>query len=238
MEEVVDTAVADASKLAESGFPALMIENFGDMPFFADTVPSETVSAMTVAVTAVEGRVGLPIGVNVLRNDVLSALGIAAATGAMFVRVNVLTGIMYTDQGPIVGKAAKVLRKRKDLAPKVEIWADVMVKHAAPPAGIDARQAAADTVERGLADAIIVSGSGTGNEPDLDQIRDVREATPKRIPVVMGSGASAENLSRFLDVADCIIVGSAVKVDGKAHNRVDSLRAARFIEVARDSGLL
>ncbi len=238
MSEVVDTAVADASSLAESGFPALMIENFGDVPFFADEAPPETVAAMTVAVTAVRRAVGLPLGVNVLRNDVLSALGIAAATGALFVRVNVLTGIMYTDQGPIIGRAAEVLRKRHDLAPDAEIWADVMVKHAMPPAGIDARRAAGDTVERGLADAVIVSGSGTGTEPDLDQARDVRAAIPKETRLVIGSGASAENLSRFLDVANSVIVGSAVKVDGDARNRVDPLRAEQFIEVTRDNGLL
>jgi membrane complex biogenesis BtpA family protein len=238
MSEVVDTAIADASNLAESGFPALMIENFGDIPFFADEAPPETVAAITVAVTAVKRAVGLPLGVNVLRNDVLSALGIAAATGAVFVRANVLTGIMYTDQGPIIGRAAEVLRKRNDLAPDAEIWADVMVKHATPPAGIDAGQAAADTVERGLADAVIVSGSGTGTELDLDQARDVRVAIPKEARIVIGSGASAENLSRFLDVADSVIVGSSIKVDGDARNRVDPPRAEQFIEVARDNGLL
>jgi membrane complex biogenesis BtpA family protein len=238
MDEVVSTAVADASKLVESGFPALMIENFGDIPFFADFVPSETVAAMTAAVTAVGQAVGLPLGVNVLRNDALSALGIAAATNAAFVRVNVLTGIMYTDQGPIVGRAADVVRKRKDLAPHTEIWADVIVKHASAPPGIDAGQAAADTVERGLADAVIVSGSGTGTEPDLDQARMVRAAIPKDTPVVIGSGASADNLSRILDSANSVIVGSSVKVDGDARNRVDPLRAARFIEVATNNGLL
>ena len=234
----MDTAIADASNLAESGFPALMIENFGDIPFFADEAPPETVAAITVAVTAVKRAVGLPLGVNVLRNDVLSALGIAAATGAVFVRVNVLTGIMYTDQGPIIGRAAEVLRKRRDLAPDVEIWADVMVKHATPPAGTDAGRAASDTVERGLADAVIVSGSGTGTELDLDQARDVRVAIPKEARIVIGSGASAENLSRFLDVADSVIVGSSIKVDGDARNRVDPLHAEQFIEVARDNGLV
>ena len=158
MDEIMKTAVSDASDLAEAGFPALMIENFGDVPFLADGVPAETISAMTVSVTGVSDATGLPFGVNVLRNDALSALGIAAATGAAFIRVNVLTGIMYTDQGPIVGQAAEVLRKRSRLAPGVEIWADVMVKHAAAPTGIDASRAAADTVERGRADAVIVSG--------------------------------------------------------------------------------
>ena len=187
MDEIMKTAVSDASDLADAGFPALMIENFGDVPFLADGVPAETISAMTVSVTEVSDATGLPFGVNVLRNDAVSALGIAAATGAAFIRVNVLTGIMYTDQGPIVGQAAAVLRKRSQLAPGVEIWADVMVKHAAAPAEIDASQAAADTVERGRADAVIVSGSGTGAEPDMHEATVVRAAVPTETRVVIGS---------------------------------------------------
>jgi uncharacterized protein len=238
MDEVVETAVSDASDLAEAGFPALMIENFGDVPFFPDVVPAETVSAMTVAAIGVSDATGVPFGINVLRNDAHSALGIATATGAAFIRVNVLTGIMYTDQGPVVGQAAEVLRKRNALAPGLEIWADVMVKHAAAPAGIDARQTAADTVERGRADAVIVSGSGTGAEPDIHEVSVMRAAVPTETRVVIGSGASASNLSKLKGSVDSVIVGSSIKIDGRALNRVDPLRAARFIEVAQENGLL
>ena len=237
MDAVVETAVDDATELASAGFPALMIENFGDVPFFADRVPAETVAAMTVATGAVSNATDLPLGVNVLRNDAMSALGVAAATGASFVRVNVLTGLMNTDQGPIVGQAAEVLRKKTTLAPEVEIWADVMVKHSAAPYGIDARQAAADTVERGLADAVIVSGSGTGAEPDIHEATTVKAAVPAETRVVIGSGANVDNLSRLLDVADSVIVGSAIKVDGDANNRVDPIRAAKFAQVAAEHGL-
>ena len=159
IDEVLETATGDAATLADAGFPALLVENFGDVPFHADTSDPETVAAMTLAAKVVGSATGLPFGVNVLRNDALSALGIAAVTGAAFIRVNVLTGVMYTDQGPIVGRADELARRRAALAPAVEIWADVLVKHATPPPGLDIRQAAEDTVSRGLADAVIVSGS-------------------------------------------------------------------------------
>jgi len=237
MDAVLETALSDAAALASAGFPALMIENFGDIPFYADSVPAETVAAMTMAVESIATATNVPLGVNVLRNDLLSALGIAAATGAAFVRVNVLTGLMYTDQGPIVGRAAEALRKRQTLAPTVEIWADIMVKHSAAPFGIDARQAASDTVERGLADAVIVSGTGTGAEPDIHEATIIRAAVPADTRVVIGSGAQVDNLSKLLDVADSVIVGSAVKVGGDANNRVDPIAAAHFVQVAGDHGL-
>ncbi|MDP9144657.1 MAG: BtpA/SgcQ family protein [Actinomycetota bacterium] len=238
MGEVIESSVAEALALASAGFPALLVENFGDVPFHADRSDPETVAAMTLTVRAVGDATGLPLGINVLRNDPLAALAIAAVTGADFIRVNVLTGVMYTDQGPIVGRADEVMRRRAIVTPDVEVWADVMVKHATPPPGLDIGQAAEDAVVRGLADAVIVSGKGTGGAPDLEQARLVRPAVPKDTRVVIGSGARAENLGALLEVADTIIVGSSIKVDGVASGAVDPLRAAVFVEVARDHGLL
>lgn len=237
MEEVVSTAATDAAILLDAGFPALMVENFGDAPFYADRVPSETIAALTVAVDQLS-HLGVPVGVNVLRNDAIAALGIAAATGASFIRVNVLTGTMFTDQGPIIGRAAEVQRGRARLAPDVEVWADVMVKHAVAPAGLEPAQAALDTVERGMADAVVVSGPGTGAEVDLEQAGAISRAVPHGIRVVIGSGASVENLDRLLSVADSVIVGSAIKADGRAENRPDPLRAKAFVERAAERGLL
>jgi uncharacterized protein len=237
IDEVLSIASEDARVLVDAGFPALMVENFGDAPFFADHVPAETVAAMTLAVDRVTS-LGVPVGVNVLRNDALAALGIAAATGARFVRVNVLTGVMYTDQGPIAGRAAEVQRRRQTLAPEVEIWADVMVKHATAPAGVDAQQAAIDTAERGLADALIVSGSGTGKAIDVNMARDVRQAVTDGMRVVAGSGVTASNIDPLLQWVDSVLVGSSIKVDGNPNNRPDPLRAKAFVESAAERGLV
>ncbi|HEY6629248.1 MAG TPA: BtpA/SgcQ family protein [Acidimicrobiia bacterium] len=238
MSEVLETAISDASTMREAGFPALLVENFGDAPFRADQVDPETVAGVTLAVEAVMQATGVPVGVNILRNDAISALGIATVTGALFIRVNVLTGVMNTDQGPIVGRAAELLRKRRELGLGVEIWADVMVKHATPPPGLEPGQAALDTVERGLADAVIVSGPGTGAEPDIEVAREIRSVIPKGSRVVIGSGASTGNLSRLVEVADTVIVGSGIKIDNDANNRVDEAKVAAFIEAAANAGLL
>ncbi len=238
IQEVIETSSDEAVALAGAGFPALLVENFGDVPFRADNSDPETIAAMTLAVQAVRDATGLPVGVNVLRNDALSALAIAAVTDAAFIRVNVLTGVMYTDQGPIIGRADELARRRAHLSPQVEIWADVMVKHATPPQGLDIRQAAEDTVARGLADAVIVSGAGTGMEPDLDEAGVVRSAIPKDTRLVIGSGAAIENLGPIAEVADTVIVGSSLKADGVATSPLDMARVATFIKTARDLGLV
>ena len=235
LHAVIEFARRDALILKEAGFPALMIENFGDAPFYPDQVPPITVAAMTRAVSTIAAATGLPIGVNVLRNDALAALAIAAATGGSMIRVNVLTGLMNTDQGPIVGKAAEVARERRRLCPNVAILADVFVKHASPPSGLTIEQAGLDTWERGGADALIVSGIGTGAAPDLAEAARLRKAVPDAA-ILVGSGASAATLGALAEIADGAIVGSSLKVDGRASEQVDPDRAREFVLAAARVG--
>src|SRR5262249_56101852 len=132
-------------------------------------------------------------------------MAIAAATGAAFIRVNVHTGAMVTDQGIIEGRAAETLRRRAALAPNVLIFADHMVKHAAPLTDVDEVQAAKDLRQRGLADAIIISGRETGVEPDLERFARVRAAIDA--PLLVGSGLTEANAAAFSD-ADGPILGT------------------------------
>jgi membrane complex biogenesis BtpA family protein len=126
IDEVIAAAVVDARALADGGCDAIVFENFGDRPF-GKSAGKETIAAMTRVIADVKRDVRLPFGVNVLRNDAGGALAVAAATGAAFIRVNVHTGAMLTDQGIIEGDAAGTLRLRKQLAPEVLIFADHLV---------------------------------------------------------------------------------------------------------------
>ena len=225
MDAVINAAKADAIAYERGGVDAIIVENLGDAPFAKDSVPSETVAAMSAAGSALRGVVKLPLGFNVLRNDAHSALALCAACGGSFIRVNVLSGVMVTDQGVIEGRAFEVLRARRSLAPGVKILADVHVKHAAPLAPVPIAQAALDTVERGLADALIVSGAGTGKATDPAKALEVKRACPG-VPVLIGSGVTAASTHAFEAAADGFIVGSSLKRGGRLSNPVDSRRVA------------
>jgi len=225
---VLQQAVADARVLRDNGFDGLMLENFGDAPFYADSVPAVTVAAMTRAASAVADAVDLPLGINVLRNDALSAMSIAAAVGAHFIRVNVLTGTMYTDQGPIVGKAAQVARLRAAIGPDIAILADVFVKHAVPPYGLTLEQAAEELTGRGGADAVVASGLATGKPPTVDHLEQTKAAIGD-LPLYVGSGTSAATAASFLRFADGLIVGSATKPGGTISAPVDATLAAAIV---------
>jgi membrane complex biogenesis BtpA family protein len=230
--ETIDQAVSDAIVLGEAGFDAIMIENFGDAPFFADDVPKITIAAMTRVASAVGQASNLPFGINVLRNDALGAMAVAAATGAAFIRVNVLSGSMSTDQGHITGKSAELARLRAAIAPDVAVLADVMVKHATPPPGLTIDRAAADLWERAGADGIIVSGTGTGQALDDADLRLVHGVVPQA-PLYAGSGVTADTVAKILEICAGAIVGTATKVDGITTNRVDPDRALAIVEAAR-----
>lgn len=225
---LLEAAERDARALAGGGVDALLVENFGDHPLHPGTVPAETVAAMALAVDRVRTVAGrLPLGVNVLRNDARSALGLCAATGAGFLRVNVHGGAMVTDQGLLQGRAAETLRERERLAPETRILADVQVKHAAPLGAISLAVSARDLTARALADALIVSGDGTGSPPRAEDVAEVKEAVGP-LPVVVGSGLHPGNARELLARADGAIVGTALKQDGRIDRPVDGARVAEL----------
>jgi hypothetical protein len=231
LPEIIERARRDAATYAAAGFEALIVENFGDAPFARDAVDPHVVAAMTRCVAAVREETGLPVGVNVLRNDVLSAVAVAAIAGGAFVRANVYVGAAVTDQGIIEGRAAEVQALIRRLGAWVAVWADIDVKHAAPLAARPIAELAEDAVERGLAAAVIVTGRATGQpaaEADMGAVRSAVPATP----VYVGSGVTVASLPRLLRDADGVIVGTAAKVDGIVTNPVDRERARAIVAAA------
>lgn len=209
--KVVDCALHEAQMLVSAGFDGLMVENFNDAPFFKDELPPETIAAL--ARCSHELRLAfpnMPIGVNALRNDSLSALSIAEITDCDFIRVNVLCGATVTDQGLIEGKAAHLARLKAQLQSSVDVWADLNVKHAQPLVPFDEQQMLADIVNRGKANVVVVSGSGTGQPTDPDEVK--RIAALSKVPVAVGSGIDLKNLANY--EATHLIVGSSLKTDG------------------------
>jgi hypothetical protein len=232
MDAVVRAALDDARALAEGGVDALVVENHGDVPFTAGRVDAASVAGMAVAVAEIRRQVPVPAGINVLKNDVRSALAVAAATGAAFVRVNVHVGAVAADQGIIQSEAHDSLRYRRLLGLGIAILADVQAKHGMPLAPVPIEHEARDCYARGLADALVVSGVATGEPTPMSDLKRVRDAVPEA-PLLVGSGASPETVAELLSVADGVIVGTSLKRDGRLANPVDVERVRRLVAAAR-----
>jgi uncharacterized protein len=232
LSAIIDRAEQEAVALASGGVNSIIVENFFDAPFPKSRVDPAVVSAMTTIVSRLRELVSIPIGINVLRNDSLSAMAIASCTGAAFIRVNVLSGVMATDQGLIEGCAHELLRYRRELGSDVKIIADVLVKHAQPLSSSDITTAVHETIDRGLADAIILSGVATGNPPSLEDLR-LSKTAAGNTPIIIGSGADFSNISSLMQFADGVIVSSSLKRQGKIENSIDTIRVSQFVEAMR-----
>lgn len=232
-QAIRDHVARDAAALADGGVHGLMVENFGDVPFFPGRVPTATVAHMTALAAEIRRLFPqLPLGINVLRNDGLSALAIADAVGAQFIRVNVLCSARVADQGIIQAIAHDLLRERVNLRADVRIFADVDVKHSAPLAEQSLATQVEETLHRGLADALIVSGTGTGKPTDAGDLAEARAAAGSA-PIFVGSGVTPTTIKEYLPYADGFIVGTAFKQDGNAANPVEVRRVRDLVQSIR-----
>ena len=231
-DAIIDWVMTDAEALAGGGADGFILENFGDIPFYPDQAPPHTVAFLTALGCEIRRRFKQPLGINVLRNDAESALAVASATEAEFIRVNIHTGARLTDQGLIEGRAHDTLRYRKLLGCDVKIFADVDVKHSAPVAARDLSDEVEEIVSRGCADAIIVTGSATGKQTALEDLKAAKGAAGPA-PVFAGSGVGLSNAVAVLQIADGLIVGTAFKRDGVTTNPVETERVRALVELVK-----
>lgn len=231
-EEVIARALLDAQALRDGGVDLVIIENFGDAPFVRGSVDPHVVSMMTVIGMKLR-ELGLELGINVLRNDARTALAIAASIGASLIRINVHTGAAWTDQGLIQGEAYQTLLYKKQLgvdAERIQIAADIMVKHATPAGTRSMIDAAKDTVYRGRADSIIVTGAATGATIDIKELIELRSALPG-VSIMIGSGVNAENVLEIMKYADGAIVGTYFHTDGDLSKPLDVNRVRALMSL-------
>jgi len=234
LKAVIDRAEQEATALAAGGVDGIIVENFFDAPFTQSQVDPAVVIPMPLITQRLMNLVTLPVGINVLRNDTQWAMAIASCVKAQFIRVNVLTGVMATDQGFIEGQAHQLLRYRRELGSDVKILADVLVKHARPLGSPNLTTAVQETIERGLADGVILSGWATGSPPNLEDL-ELASAAAKGIPVFIGSGADWENIGTLMQAADGVIVSSSLKRHGRIEQPIDPIRVSQFVEATRRS---
>jgi len=233
LDEIESACLKDAANLCEGGVDAIILENYGDSPFHKARVEPHTTAIMAVLLSKIASRSKIPLGVNVLRNDGLAALGVALASGASFIRINVLSGAAVTDQGIIEGEADRILRYRCAIGADAALLADIHVKHSRPLGNTLIEDAAKDAVLRAHADCLIVTGSATGSAIDLNELKAVKKAVPKA-PLIAGSGLTYDNAEQIMAIADGAIVGTWLKEGGEISAPVDIKRTAKLVRAVHD----
>jgi len=228
-DAIVESVRRDVEILTRSGFDAVLFCNENDRPYQL-SASLEGVAMMTRVVTEVAPR-DLPFGVDYLW-DAQAALSVAAATGASFIR-EVATGVYESDMGVWAPDAATLLRRRRQLhAEHVAVFMNITPEFASSIGTRDVATTARSVSVSSLADVILVSGPMAGAEPSLNAVREAKRGCPET-PVFANTGVKSTNVADFLAVADGVIVGSDLKVDGGTWNPVDPERAERFMAEVR-----
>lgn len=232
MEGLVDFALREALALKKGGVDAIIVENFHDYPYPTGRVPTPTLIAMAAIAYQVKQAAGLPVGVNILFNDAEDEIYLAWCIGLDFIRVEGFVDLLFSDMGILPPAAPTLMRLRHALGARgIAVLADVQGKHTQAVPGRDVLVSAHDAVERGQADAVILTGAKTGQMAPVELVRQLKEGLDA--PVLLGSGVTPESLPEVLSVADGAIVGSFFKRDGNVHNPVDPERVRALMEVAR-----
>jgi len=233
LEEIVRFALKEAEALCEGGVDAILVENFHDYPYPTGRVPTPTLIAVAVAAHRVKEEVDVPVGVNLLFNDAEDELYLAWCLGLDFIRVEGFVDLLLSDMGPLPPAAPDLMRLRRTLgAEGVAILADVQGKYTHAVPARDIAESARDALERGLADAVILTGARTGQSAPLELVRRLKGELPGA-RVLLGSGVTPQSVPELLAVADGAIVGSYFKREGKVSNPVDPDRVRELMAAAR-----
>lgn len=226
IEAIETRALEDAKKLKEAGLSGFIVENFGDVPY-DNAISLEAYTVMSNVVNRIKNEVKLPFGINVQFNCYKEEWALAYANNADFIRVETYVEKRFSSYGESDACAAKIQRLKKQYPCKSLVFADVNGKHTYGIPGISIEDAIHDAIEA-MADAVIITGKFTGQNPSIEDVKSLRENFSD-FPIIIGSGVNSNNVTDFLKYADGVIVGSSLKVDGIVTNKVDLKRAKAFM---------
>lgn len=231
--EIIEMALKEAQLYKDAGIDALAIENMHDVPYLKNNIGHEISSMMTLIGHEIKKLTELPCGIQVLSSANREALAVAKSAKLDFIRAE---GFVYghlADEGYIDACAGDILRYRKQIdAENVLVFTDIKKKHSSHALTADVSLVeTAKTAEYFRSDGLIITGSSTGIEANVEEIKSVKAAC--KIPVIVGSGVTFDNLETYLSIADALIVGSYFKENGYWANALEYHRIVKFMEKVR-----
>ena len=230
-QRVIDQALSDLDIYKKGGVDSILLENDHDLPYIQPPLDKKGIALMTKISKEIRKRFSGPIGIQMLEAANITSLEIAAESDLDYIRVEAFVFAHVGGSGVINGSAGKILRRRKELnAEHIKVFADVKKKHGSHSLTIDLDiKDEIMQAEFFLADGVIVTSQFTGLNPDKNDLIKAKNAT--KLPVLIGSGMNANNISDYLPLADGFIVGSYFRKDGKFLEKLEPDRLKKFMGV-------
>lgn len=228
-KRVIEQALSDLEHYQRAGVDSVLLENDHDLPYIQPPLDEKGIALMTKIAREVRQRFDGPVGVQMLEAANVTSLEIAAEAELDYIRVEAYVFAHVGGSGVINGSAGKILRRRKELdAEPIKVFADVKKKHGSHSLTIDLD--ITDEIQQAeffLADGVIVTSQFTGINPNKEDLLKAKRVT--RLPVVIGSGMTPENIHEYLPLADGFIVGSCFRKDGKFLENLEPERLDTFM---------
>jgi membrane complex biogenesis BtpA family protein len=219
----------DVLALQDAGVDGLLFCNEHDLPYSVG-VGVEVAAAEAAVIGRLTDELTVPFGVDLLW-DPKSALAVARATGATFVR-EVFTGVFESDMGLLAPDFGKLAGYRHAIGgDDIAIFTNITPEFSRSVSGRSVTERARGAAFVG-ADALLISGPQAGAPVDLSELQAAKEAAGET-PVLANTGVTHENAQQILAIADGLIVGTSLKVDGSTWNPVDPDRARQLAETVR-----
>lgn len=234
MEKITTRALQEAQIYQKHGIDAIIIENMHDVPYLNREVGPEIIACMTAIATCIKKEISLPTGIQILAGANIEALAVAKAAGLEFIRAEGFVFSHIADEGKMDSDAGKLLRYRKQIgAEEVRVFTDIQKKHSSHAISSDVTITQhAETAEFFLSDGLIITGSATGKEPQLSDIKQVRKQTD--LPILLGSGINTKNIEEYWDLADGFIIGSYFKEESYWKNKLSESKIKDLLNKANE----
>jgi len=229
VNNILDICLNEAEIYLSEGIKVLAIENMHDTPYLLRKVGPEIVSAMTIIGQSIKQKFNIPCGIQILAGANKEALAVAKAAGLDFIRAEGFVFAHVADEGIFQSDAGELLRYRKLInAEDICIYTDIKKKHSSHSITADTDIAeTAKAAEFFNSDGVIITGIATGKSANVDELVSVRKSV--KLPVIIGSGMTSENLPEYFNMADGFIVGSYFKKEGYWKNELDRERIKKFV---------
>lgn len=233
LTEIISIALREVKIFDAKGVDGIILENMHDLPYLNRKVGPEITAAMSVIAAEIRHFTNLPLGIQILAGANNESLAVAKAANLDFIRAEGFVFSHVADEGFMDGCAGELLRFRKALdCENIAVFTDVKKKHSSH--SITADLSVAETVsaaEFSLSDGIILTGKSTSLPARTEDLKQARSST--KLPILIGSGITADNIEHYWKFADGFIVGSYFKDDGFWYNNVSRKRVEKLYEITQ-----
>ncbi|MEH7343512.1 BtpA/SgcQ family protein [Bacillus sp. JJ1532] len=212
-EEMLKIAKHEIDLLIENEIDAVIIENY-----FGSIEDMEEVLKYVY-----KERKNIIYGINVLDDD-KKAFELAMKYDAKFIQIDSVAGHLTVEEDKKFHEFINQMRAQTN----VLVFGGVRFKYQPYLSGRSLEEDL--TIAMSRCDGIVVTGSGTGMETDLEKIREFRTLIGNQFPLIVGAGLTAENCGSQLSIADGAIVGSYLKDSYKDTGDVCAAHVKNFMK--------